>query len=737
LLSLRNDRILSRDNPDYFLGSFAVTLHVELTHAISLLSAASAAEDFGRGSSDPEIVVEGKRVTADEAPMRVVHSSELNATVADTIGEVIGSVQRTIPGQNAAIIVNGQRLGSLADVNSLPVEAIERIEILPSSAGVRRGMGGSAPIVNVVLKGHFRSLTATAEARNPTDGGADRQQVQLNAVSIRGDGRVNLTVSGRSQSDLSYYERFAPAVLEAMPDAPNPNASLMPGSTTLSLLAGKAIKLGRSQAVFSISGTLAKDARKLATRADNQSSDTLNADGSATFSGSLGTHFWTVIGKASFTRTLYDANKTRLNLEQSRSKTGSLAVNFAGPVLQVPGGTLTYYANAEFGLFSLSESQNDKIHSSSSRQLASGQFGLEIPLLQRGSTRLSVGDFAMRLQGQVNRSSGSETVAGYETAIKWSPISGISFELISAHQALALFGDFTSAIVFPDTLLFDPVRERNVRVRQVTGSNPNLDAPNQNQTSLRVSFGKTNSAGSYGISAYYTIEKTNNPIFTPSPSLPIEQAFPQRFIRDSSGNLIEIDTRQINAFRQQRRSLNISLNASGSFAQWPNRKSPPQRAGDPTTWTVNINFSSPLSEYLQLTENSSPINVLDAQIGTSGGSGSRFQVGSQAGLGNSLFGAQWSLDWSSGTKITGQGIGSIGSYRPPVRIGLDLQLRLAGLFRQSEKVGRSKLALSVDNFLNSRPQVRFPDRQTPLSLNPKNLDPIGRTIKLSFRTILH
>ncbi len=65
------------------------------------------------------------------------------------------------------ILVNGRRLPTLAnqnfsprqaDINGIPVGAIERIEVLPSSAGGIYGGNAIGGVINIILRSDYRGI---------------------------------------------------------------------------------------------------------------------------------------------------------------------------------------------------------------------------------------------------------------------------------------------------------------------------------------------------------------------------------------------------------------------------------------------------------------------------------------------------------------------------------------------------------------------------------------------------
>lgn len=76
-----------------------------------------------------------------------------------------------------SILINGRRLqrGNLsagADLNRIPVAAIERIEILPSSASAVYGGGAIGGVINIILRKDYTGRDLTAYVGTSTEGGA-------------------------------------------------------------------------------------------------------------------------------------------------------------------------------------------------------------------------------------------------------------------------------------------------------------------------------------------------------------------------------------------------------------------------------------------------------------------------------------------------------------------------------------------------------------------------------------
>ena len=131
------------------------------------------------------------------------------------------------------------------------------------------------------------------------------------------------------------------------------------------------------------------------------------------------------------------------------------------------------------------------------------------------------------------------------------------------------------------------------------------------------------------------------------------------------------------------------------------------------------------------------LDFLDgAAVGSSGGR-PRHELQLRAGWSNNGLGARLSGNWRSGTRVDG---GENGDLRFSPLGTVDLRL-FANLGERFELVAKhpwligSSVRLEVDNLLDSKPKVRDAFGEVPFSYQPDRLDPLGRTVTISFRKL--
>jgi len=113
------------------------------------------------------------------------------------------------------VLVNGRRLHQSAllnvnisvgrgtsgvDINTIPLRAIERIEVLRDGAAAQYGSDAIAGIINIILKGYGHDSRASASYGRTTQGdGGVRQADVFYALPLKNDGFVNLTAEARDR----------------------------------------------------------------------------------------------------------------------------------------------------------------------------------------------------------------------------------------------------------------------------------------------------------------------------------------------------------------------------------------------------------------------------------------------------------------------------------------------------------------------------------------------------------
>ncbi|WP_374436350.1 TonB-dependent receptor [Inhella sp.] len=178
-----------------------------------------------------------KRADAEGAlPVTVITRAELEASGSTTVAEFIrnstfastgqfrpqsGSSAQSFSGVNlrglgsnrTLVLVDGRRVakapnvGDSADMNSIPMAAVERIEILTDGASAIYGSDAIGGVVNVVLRKDFEGVHLMAGKTNPSIKGGNREEASA-ILGITGEkGRVVMGAS-RTSRDIIWVRDY-------------------------------------------------------------------------------------------------------------------------------------------------------------------------------------------------------------------------------------------------------------------------------------------------------------------------------------------------------------------------------------------------------------------------------------------------------------------------------------------------------------------------------------------------
>lgn len=178
-----------------------------------------------------------------------------NDTATATIGSVGQVNLRGLGTEQTLVLVDGRRLPNISqvgrpvqpDLNGIPLAAIERIEVLPTTASGIYGGSATGGVVNVILRRDYAGAELTLTYENSFHTDAAIRRVDLSAGFTLEDGKTNLLLSAsrsernvmvRSDRDFVYERQ-----LQAF--ANNPSLFLSPTSVPF---------LGRNTNIRSLTG---------------------------------------------------------------------------------------------------------------------------------------------------------------------------------------------------------------------------------------------------------------------------------------------------------------------------------------------------------------------------------------------------------------------------------------------------------------------------------------------------
>lgn len=683
-----------------------------------------------------EIVVIGPRdrgsVLGNIAPIRQVGATEIQSYGTGNVGGLVEALEPQTRsnrggGDRQLILLNGARIADFSEISSIPVEAVERVDILPEEVALSYGYPVGARVLNVVLRSSFRAATTDEDVTLATRGGREGVSADWSVTRIRRDERVILDLSAGGESELLETERDL--------IAPRPDRSLL--AQTRRFTVGGSIAGNLSRVSGSLSGRLSRsdsDARLGRVSGGRLDRETGSESGriGATLAGDFGLWRWSTTAAAERARTdVQDsiggafAGRTRYRADRAAAD-----VSLNGPFARLPAGDAILSLTLRLESFAFASTLPSG-HTSLDRTAATMLANLDLPLLVRASP---IGQLGLGVSFAGRRLSRFGWLPTLGASLRWSPIAPLSVTLgwIDDDGAPSLQDLGEPIVATPSVLVFDPARDETVAVTLLHGGNPALRRNNRRERKVELVL-RPAAVPNLVVSANYSEVDLANPIATfPIISPTLESAFPGRFVRDSSGRLILVDARSISVassvFRGVRWGASWSTERRGQGR-------PPRRIQLSLydTWRFrNAILTSPGGPILDLLNGSS--------IGSRGGL-SRHLLEAQASFLFGAFGARIDATWQAPTIVRAGGPGTRGLddlyFASHSLVGARLFLSLsqsrafAGL---PDPIRRGRITLAIDNLLDRRLSVQ--DRQgiTPLGYQPAFLDPLGRTVRVFFRT---
>ncbi|MFS0773507.1 TonB-dependent receptor [Sphingomonas sp. 1P08PE] len=427
------------------------------------------------------------------------------------------------------------------------------------------------------------------------------------------------------------------------------------------------------------------------------------------------------------------------------------------------------------------------------RDVASAQANLDLPIANRTRGGLEMlGSLSANLNVELEQLSDFGTLLTTGYGLNWSPIEGVRLigSVTDEEQAPSAQQLGAATVVTPGVRVFDYVRGTTATVTTVTGGNPFLSSNDRHVEKLGLTL-KPWSDRDLVLTANYVRTAIDDPIATfPAAIAAIEAVFPDRFVRDGAGTLIRLDTRPVNFARTEESQLRWGINFSkplksrvqreleayragtgpnpfeglrppGGGAR-PPEGGPPREAGAGRggggggrgfggggfggrgggQGGGRLNFAVyhtvHLTDRVLVADGGPRLNLLDGDaIGASGGQ-PRHELEGQAGYTNNGLGSRLSVNYRSGTEVNG--ISSTDALRfgslatANLRFFADLGGRIDWV-RAHPWMRGARVTLSVDNLFNTRQRVTDAAGTTPVSYQPDYLDPLGRTVRVSFRKL--
>ena len=263
------------------------------------------------------------------------------------------------------------------------------------------------------------------------------------------------------------------------------------------------------------------------------------------------------------------------NKALSVQDSGNLRLLLNGSLFKVPAGQVTTSLrinDSVSGFYTRSERLGVSQTVSLSRNVFNGQINVDLPVTSKKNHVLGfIGDLSLNANTALDHVSGFGNLQVLGYGLNWTPLTGVS--LIVSHtrdqQAPTVAQLGGPVLVTPNVRLLDYLTGQTVDVTKITGGTAALLADHRDVLKIGLTW-KPFAAQDLTFTANYISSKIRNPITTfPAATAQIEAAFPDRFLRDDDGDLIEVDYRPVNFAEQDRKELRWGLNFTHKIGKPP------------------------------------------------------------------------------------------------------------------------------------------------------------------------
>jgi hypothetical protein len=486
---------------------------------------------------------------------------------------------------------------------------------------------------------------------------------------------------------------------------------------------------------------------------------------------------------------------------KARSMTDSFNIQFVGTgsVIELPAGAL--FTSLKIGdTVSYFNSHTESLGLSQSGDLSRNTFNVQgnfdLPVLSAHTDVLKwVGDLSLNGNVALDELSdfGLLETVGY--GMNWTPITGLNLIVSQTHDQAAPTQQQLDGpeILTPGQRILDYATGETVLVTTIGGGTKSLVADHRVVSKVGLTW-KPVASQDLTISANYIASDIKNPIATfPAATASIEAAFPNRFIRNASGQLTEVDFRPVNYADQSRSELrwgiNFSMPVGPAPPPRPNQPRPPAgdgagppgdgggggggggrggggfgggggggrgggfRGGGGANMFNGMRGSQQghlqfavyhtyfFSDQILIRPGVPVLDLLNGAAASSTGGQYRNEIEGQLGYTQAGFGGRMSLDWRQNTAVHDSSLptGDL-AFSSITSLNLRFFLNFNGqpeMVKAWPFLRSSRVTLYVGNLLDQRIKVTDAAGQTPLSYQPAYIDPVGRLVEVTFRKLFY
>jgi iron complex outermembrane recepter protein len=344
----------------------------------------------------------------------------------------------------------------------------------------------------------------------------------------------------------------------------------------------------------------------------------------------------------------------------------------------------------------------------------------------------SMGDLSANLDLAVDKVSDFGVLKAIKVGFAWSPIPSVSLHgSWNLHQDAPTPQELDApTVVTPNVSTYDYLTNQTLLVTELSGGNRDLRADEVKAVRLNLEYDPWERVPIAFMADWSRSDTRDLAATLPVATADVEAAFPERFIRDPAGNLVEINATSVNFARQTKDVL--------VFASVFHVKTPPLMPGAKEGHLfVAASDSWTLDDTVLIRPGLTQIDLLQGGAVAFAGGQPVHVANLTAGFGQSGGGAFLTAKHQSSTSVDNGLQDANLSYSPLTTIDVRTYLDLGSspALSADRWAKGLRVTVSVTNLFGSRQTVHNGLDQVPLAFQSAYLDPVGRFVHLELRKI--
>jgi iron complex outermembrane recepter protein len=669
-----------------------------------------------------------------------IESATANSSAnGQNVGQGTSINLRGLGSEATLVLLNGRRLATsglqdAVDISSIPLSAVERVEVMLDSGSAVYGADAVGGVVNFVLRTDYAGAETSVSVGGTSDGG-DTRLIAQSLGAAWGSGQTLIALEYADREPISTNERSYSSTI-------NPPMTLVPGSERSSVLLSLDQALGDRYGLF-VQGLATRRSVEATTTFPGLSFNT-NSSTVRQYTGTAGLNVdWSESWRSTIALTAakdwVEYQTTSLFFPSTRSalardytnRIAEAELNSEGPLLHLPGGDL----RAAFG--GGYREQHVQVDVNAPTRRVKHVYGeIQLPFISASNARPFAHELTLNLEGRYEEYSDFGSAFSPKVGVTFAPVQGFTLrgtwnEAFRAPKPFNLYG-LNTVIILNVPPGFAPGAPFTAFYR--LGGNPDLAPEESESYTVGFDIAPPQIEGLQVSATYFDVDYTDriltppgnvfsgfsDPAFssliTPNPSVAELQSIiaGAALVQNLSGGVPLSNVRYL-VDRRYNNIASVRTTGVDFQATWLQEMSSAS-----IDWILNV--SKRLAFDVRTLPTSNPISQLDLIYQT---------PSLRARGGATLAHAGWSLS-AFVNYIHGYDNTTV-TPREDVSSWTTVDSQLAYAFPESAPVllSNSRIALSILNAFDKDPP--FARLAVPVGYDTTNADPRGRFVSLGLQ----